>query len=149
MADFEHTRVIDAEPRVVFDIASSESSLDSWTPEGVEVEPQGEGTLHAWVASGSDVHDETGYLDTDRDRMRLRWGGTDTGYEGWLQIEPHGDSGSGGSGRPGTLATLHVTFEGGAPETMGGEHSASVDNRIEQALDRLVSLVHDRTETTR
>ncbi|EIE98195.1 SRPBCC family protein [Saccharomonospora glauca] len=143
MTDFEHTRVIDADPRTVFDIASSMTSLDSWTPEGVEVEPEGEGTLHARVASGSDVHDETGYVDTDRDRMRLRWGGTDTGYEGWLQIEPHTNGGSN------TLATLHVKFEGGAPETLGGEHTASVDSRIEQALDRLSALVRDRTETTR
>ncbi|EHK89287.1 SRPBCC family protein [Saccharomonospora azurea] len=144
MTDFEQTRVIDADPRVVFDIASTLTSLDSWTPEGVEVEPEGEGTLHAWVASGSEVRDQTGYVDADRDRMRLRWGGQDTGYEGWLQIEPHGDGGSNA-----TLATLHIEFAGDAPETLGGEQSADVDSRIEQALDRLNSLVQDRTETTR
>ncbi|WP_197320333.1 SRPBCC family protein [Saccharomonospora sp. NB11] len=143
MTDFEHTRVIDADPRVVFDVASSIASLDSWTPEGVEVEPEGDGTLHAWVDSGSEVRDETGYVDADRDRMRLRWGGDDTGYEGWLQIEPHG-----GAGSRAALATLHVGFAGPAPETLGGERSADVDSRIEQALDRLASLVQDRTEPT-
>lgn len=147
MTDFEQTRVIDADPRVVFDIASTLTSLDSWTPEGVEVEPEGEGTLHAWVASGSEVRDQTGYVDADRDRMRLRWGGQDTGYEGWLQIEPQGGGGS--NATLATLATLHIEFAGDAPETLGGEQSADVDSRIEQALDRLNSLVQDRTQTTR
>ncbi|CAM2842411.1 SRPBCC family protein [Saccharomonospora xinjiangensis] len=144
MADFEHTRVIDADPRAVFDIASAESSLDSWTPEGIEVESEGGGVLHTWVSSGSEVRDETGYVEADREQLRLRWGGTETGYEGWLQLEPRAE------GQPGhTLATLHVTCTGAAPETLGGEYSADVETWIEQALDRLAALVHDSTETTR
>ncbi|WP_024875992.1 SRPBCC family protein [Saccharomonospora piscinae] len=142
MADFEHTRVIAASPEVVFDLASSPSVLDSWTPEGVEVESEGDGALHAWIASGSEVHDEDGYLDADRDRMRLRWGGTDRDYEGWLQVEPH-DAGGGAPAGQATLATLHVTFSGSQPETLGGEYSEEVDRGIEQALDRLVALVRD------
>ncbi|ACU96205.1 SRPBCC family protein [Saccharomonospora viridis] len=137
MTEFEKTRVIDAEPELVFDVASSMTSLESWTPEGVEVEPTGEGTLHAWVSSGSEVRDEYGYFDTDRDRLLLQWGGTDTGYEGWLQAEPHGTGDS-------TLATLHVSFTGDQPEALGGEYSADVDSKIEQALDRLSALVNDR-----
>ena len=58
MTEFEKTRVIDAEPELVFDVASSMTSLESWTPEGVEVEPTGEGTLHAWVSSGSEVRED-------------------------------------------------------------------------------------------
>ncbi|WP_298178591.1 SRPBCC family protein [Saccharomonospora sp.] len=138
MTDFEQTRVIDAKPEVVFDIASSMSSLESWTPEGVDVEHTGDGTLHAWVSSGSEVRDEYGYVDTDRERLRLQWGGTDTGYEGWLQAEPHGAKGDS------TLATLHVSFSGDQPETLGGEYSEEVDRKIEEALDRLSMLVNDR-----
>lgn len=138
MTEFEHTRVIAAEPELVFDVAAG-PALNDWTPEGVEVEPAGEGELHAWVASGSEVKDAFGYLDADRDRLRLSWGGTDAEYDGWLQVERHEGDGAG------ALATLHVTFSGDQPETLGGEYSEDVDRRIEQALDRLTALVRDRS----
>ncbi|WP_019813293.1 SRPBCC family protein [Saccharomonospora saliphila] len=158
MSEFEHTRVIPAEPGVVFDIASGEPTLNSWTPEGVEVEPAGRGALHAWIAEGSEIHDAFGYVDVDRDRLRMEWGGTESGYDGWLQVVPDdgtadatgaesaegADSAGRADGTGGSVATLHLTFtdEGAA---LGGERGEEADRRVEQALDRLAALVRERT----
>ncbi len=158
MTEFEHTRVISADPGVVFDIASGEPTLNDWAPEGVEVESAGHGALHAWVSEGSEVHDAFGYVEVDRERRRMEWGGTDADYDGWLQVDPddgtaeatgtasaEGAVGAGGTGTPGSVATLHLTFRGGQQPDLGGEESEETDRRVEQALDRLAALVREQT----
>ncbi|PXY27345.1 SRPBCC family protein [Prauserella muralis] len=140
MAEFEHQRVIPAEPRAVFEVAAQPELLNSWTPDGVDVEPSGPGVLRAWVSSGSEVADEPGFVEANADELRLEWGGAgEQGYGGWLQVEPDG-----GDGR-GSVATLHLTFTGGQSETLDGEISEEADRRVEEALDRLAALVAEQT----
>lgn len=142
MAEFEHQRAIPAEPQVVFDVAADPPTLNSWTPDGVELEPAGPpgsagaDEVHARVESGSNVYDATGYVDVDRDDLRMEWGGDEDLYTGWLQVEPDEENGS--------VATLHLTFAGNQSETLGGEISEKTDLQVSQALDRLASLVADR-----
>lgn len=139
MAEFEHSRAIPARARAVFDVAAEIPALNDWAPDGVEVEPEGTDTLHAWVSSGSEVYDATAYVEADPDRLRLAWGGTEHDYEGWLQVEPDA------SAADSSVATLHLTFAGEQPETLGGEAGEQADRRVAEALDRLASLVVERT----
>ncbi|EHR49839.1 Polyketide cyclase / dehydrase and lipid transport [Saccharomonospora marina XMU15] len=138
MTEFEHRRTIPARARTVFDVAAAGPTLNAWTPDGVEVEPEGPGTLHAWVSSGSEVYDATGYVEADPDALRLEWGGTEHDYEGWLQVEPDVST------PDRSVATLHLTFGGEQPETLGGEASEQADRRVAEALDRLAALAVER-----
>lgn len=122
----------------MFDVAAERPALNDWAPDGVEVEPEGPDTLHAWVASGSEVYDATAYIDADPDRLRLEWGGTEQDYEGWLQVEPDAST------PDSSVATLHLTFAGHQPETLDGEAGAEADRRVAEALDRLAALVVER-----
>ncbi|PRX48641.1 polyketide cyclase/dehydrase/lipid transport protein [Prauserella shujinwangii] len=142
MAEFEHQRDIAAAPRAVFDVATDLRTIDSWSPDGVQIEESDAtpGELRAWVSSGSEVYDAEGYVNVDAAELRLEWGSNDSArYEGWLQVEP------GSRGDLHSVATLHITFGGKQPETLGGEFSEEVDRRIEESLDRLAALVAERT----
>lgn len=125
----------------MFTIATDPETLNSWTPEGVHVESAGPGALHAWVESGSDVYDETGYVEVDHDQMRMEWGGNDELYTGWLLVEPNNHTENAGS-----VATLHLIFEGNQSETLDGEMTAQADLRVDEALDRLATLVTSQSE---
>lgn len=120
----------------MFRVATEPQTLNSWTPDGVEVEPAGPGALHAWVESGSDVYDETGYVEVDHDQLRMEWGKSDELYTGWFTVEPDEHTVNGGS-----VATLHLVFAGNQSETLGGEISEEADLRVDEALDRLAALV--------
>ncbi|MFC4000064.1 SRPBCC family protein [Prauserella oleivorans] len=138
MAEFEHQRRISADPALVFDVASGTDNLNAWSPEGVDLQPEGRDTVHAWVSSGSEVRDATGFVDVDREQRRLTWGGTHgENYTGWLQLEPDPAGGS--------LATMHLTFAGEQPEAAEGELGEEADRRIGEALDRLNALVMERS----
>jgi uncharacterized protein YndB with AHSA1/START domain len=138
MAEFERERQMPAEAERVFDIVSDVEHLDRWLPDMVSVHPSGNEAVDVDVQRPDGEHHATGTLGVHRDQLRLEWGGRGTAdYTGWLQVA-HADG-------PRSSVTLHLSFLGDQPEAHGGEAASDMEQRLDDALDRLAKLVAERT----
>jgi len=138
MAEFEREKQMPADAERVFDIVSDVEHLDRWLPDMVSVHPSGAQAVDVDVTRPEGEHHGNGTLGIQRDQLRMEWGRRGAAdYAGWLQVaHAHGGRSS---------VTLHLSFLGDQPEAHGGDAAASLEDRLDDALDRLADLVAERT----
>lgn len=91
----------------------------------VKAEPESKGRLHV-AADVSGRHEEgDARFHGDAHRRRIEWGGTASGYGGWLQVEPDGE------GRR-SRVTIHLT-------TTTDHESDEVERAIDETLRNIKS----------
>ncbi len=137
MSEFEATRTVPADPDAVFRAAADLSTLDSWLPPGVHVEPVADNVVRA----DGDVVPEApreGVAGSSPEQRRVEWGSRGDGrYAGWLQVHDENDLGSD--------VTLHLSFLGDQPQAHGGAAAEEVERMMHESLDRLADLVTGRS----
>ena len=132
MAEFELERGMPASATTVFNIVADLERLPEWLPEAVQINPSGEGTVHADVPRRGVA--AQGLVQVRPEQLRVEWGSEDTpDYAGWLQVMHAGDNRS--------SVLLHLSFLGHQPETHGGRAPEEVRRWLEEGLARLERLV--------
>ncbi|MBA9003918.1 SRPBCC family protein [Thermomonospora cellulosilytica] len=134
--EYEATRGMPAESRVVFDVASDVSTMDRWLPEEIHVRDIAPGLAEADAETGRETHQ--GLMRKVPEQLRLEWGIKERpDYTGWLQVT---DAGAGAS-----EVVVHLSFLGDQPEASGSGRAGDVTRRsLERSLDRLAEEVGRR-----
>src|SRR4051794_40525849 len=130
MAEFEAERGMPADADTVFAVVSDLDRLPEWMPGPVDVQPTGEGEVHADVETRG--VDSVGTVEVRPEQLRVEWGHAPD-YAGWLQVE-HAAPGR-------SSVVLHLSFLGDQPETHGGKAAGEVRQWLDDGLTRLERLV--------
>ncbi|PKK15103.1 SRPBCC family protein [Thermomonospora sp. CIF 1] len=136
--EYEASRTMPAESRIVFDIAADVAAMNQWLPEEVRVHEVAPGLAEA-AGSLVDVREERdGMLLGAPERLRLEWGSRDgPDYTGWLQVT---DQGAGTS-----EVVVHLSFRGHRPPGEDAGPNRDVMQRmLEDSLERLAEEVGRR-----
>jgi uncharacterized protein YndB with AHSA1/START domain len=135
MAEFEARREMPADADEVFAVVADLDRLPDWLPSSVDVQPAGDGAVHADVEPRGDDGarvDEDGLVRVRPEQLRVEWGHAPD-YAGWLQVE-HAEPGN-------SSVVLHLSFLGDQPETHGGAPADEVQRWLDDGLTRLEGLV--------
>lgn len=134
--EYEATRGMPAESRIVFDVASDVSTMDRWLPEEIHVHDIASGLPEPDAHSDEETYQ--GSMRTVPERFRLEWGVKERpDYTGWLQVT---DAGAGSS-----EVVAHLSFRGDQPQAGGSDQVRDdVQRSLERSLDRLAEEVGRR-----
>ncbi|TNY36894.1 SRPBCC family protein [Thermomonospora catenispora] len=134
--EYEATRGMPAESRIVFDVASDVSTMSRWLPEEIHVRDIAPGLAEADARTERTTHQ--GLMRTAPERLRLEWGVKDRpDYAGWLEVT---DAGAGAS-----EVVAHLSFRGDQPEASdSGRAREEAQRSLERSLDRLAEEVARR-----
>jgi polyketide cyclase/dehydrase/lipid transport protein len=87
-----HSEHVAAEPDAVFAVLRDPQSLARFVPQLTRVDQQGERVEVEARYQGRTQHGDA-FFTTDEDARRIEWG-TDSGYRGWLEVQPDESDGS-------------------------------------------------------
>jgi carbon monoxide dehydrogenase subunit G len=118
--DHVHSQFVAGDPDTVFGLLSDPASLARFVPQLTKVDRHGENVAVEARYEGRTQHGEAQFR-ADEASRRIEWG-ADSGYRGWLQVEPDGD---------GSMLTLGL-------HTMHVEHA---DHDVAGTLDAIRRLV--------
>jgi hypothetical protein len=115
-----HSEFVAGDPDKVFGVLREPASLTQFVPQLTKVDQRGEHVEVEARYEGRTQHGEAAFHVAE-DARRVEWG-TDSGYRGWLQVEPDGD---------GSMLTLglHTT------------HVEHADHDVAATLDAIRRLV--------
>jgi len=86
----EHTEHVAAAPDAVFRAISDADNLPRFVPQMTEVRSAGDGQIAVDARyEGRQQHGEARF-ERDESRRRIAWS-ADSGYHGWMQVDPDGD----------------------------------------------------------
>jgi hypothetical protein len=85
-----HSEHVAAEPDRVFAALRDPATLQGFVPQLTRIEPQGDGQVEVEARYGGRTQHGDAYFRTDESARRIEWG-TDSGYRGWLVVEPDDD----------------------------------------------------------
>lgn len=141
--EYEATRPMPAESRIVFDAASDTSTMHHWIPDDVDVHEMGPGVRETDGRFTGMDRERNGLVRASADRLRLEWGSRDRpDYSGWLQVTDRPDGRS--------EAVLHLSFLGDQPPATGGTETRNRTQRmLQESLDRLADEVGRRVTRPR
>ena len=117
----EHTEHVAASPDAVYTAISDVSNLPRFVPQMTGARSSGNGTVEVDARyGGHEQHGEARFSADERER-RIEWG-SDSGYHGWMKVDPDGQ---------GSRLTLFL-------ETT---HDAERDHDVAATLDAIRMLV--------
>lgn len=88
--EHEHTEHVAAPPEKVFNAISDPANLPRFVPQMTAVRGAGEERLEVDARyEGKSQHGEV-YFRADASGRRIEWG-SESGYRGWLQVDPDGE----------------------------------------------------------
>ncbi|MEU6037201.1 SRPBCC family protein [Actinomadura sp. NPDC047616] len=134
--EYEASRTMPADGRVVFDIAADTGTMHRWLPGEIDVHEIAPGVAeaedHAYGV------DREGVMRTSPEQFRLEWGSRGTpDYTGWLQVMDH----PGGTSE----VVVHLSFLGDQPEATGASRARDhAERELRHSLDRLAEEVARR-----
>lgn len=147
MSEFERERTMPAGPDQVFAVVSALARLTEWLPPEVAVRPvdggrDADGTTHE-LHAGVEPRgvDTRGHARVRPEQMRVEWSAGDSGDHAWY-LQVMGDDPDRSS------VLVHLSFLGDRPETHGGTAAREVEDRLDDALDRLGRLVGQAPTTS-
>ncbi len=123
MPEYQQTGTIMAEPDTLFEYLADMGHLPEYLPVITEAHQSGPESADVTTdINGLEQHAQ-GWLRVDGLDRRLEWGTTETGYQGWLQVEPD-ETGDG------SVVTIHVTQT----------HPSDADDDLIEAIDNIRQL---------
>jgi hypothetical protein len=107
-----HSEHVAADPDRVFAALRDPATLQGFVPQLTRVEQQGDGQVAVEARYDGRTQRGDAYFRTDEPARKIEWG-TDSGYHGWLAIEPDDD---------GSMLTLglHTTHVEHADQDVAG-----------------------------
>lgn len=122
MPEFERSETIESDPAAAYAFLADPRNLPKYVATMVLAEPQSRDRLRV-AAEVAGRHEEgDASFHGDATRRRVEWGGTASGYRGWLDVAPAGDGRS--------RVTIHLT-------TTTDDESDDVDRALTETLANL------------
>ncbi|REE95854.1 SRPBCC family protein [Thermomonospora umbrina] len=136
--EYEASRAMPAESRIVFDIAADVAAMHRWLPEEITVRSIADDLAEADSRFYDVREDRDGLMRKAPEQLRLEWGSRGRpDYAGWLQVS---DQGAGTS-----EVVVHLSFLADQPAALGSNRARDVTQRLLQhSLDRLAEEVGRR-----
>ena len=134
--EYEASRTMPADSRVVFDIAADTQTMHRWLPGEIDVHETAPGVAEA--ADHAHGVEREGVMHSSPEQHRLEWGSRGTpDYAGWLQVRDH-DGGM-------SEVVVHLSFLGDQPEAKGASQAKEhAERELRRSLDRLAEEVARR-----
>lgn len=136
--EYEASRRMPADSRIVFDVASDTSTMHRWLPEQIDVHEVAPGVTEAEGRFVGSKRERNGLVRSSPERLRLEWGSRGRpDYAGWLQVVDQADGTS--------EVVVHLSFLRDRPQSDGrGQIRKATLRLIERSLDRLAAEVGRR-----
>ena len=88
-----HSEHVAADPDKVFAALRDPSTLQGFVPQITRVEQQGDGHVEVEARYDGKTQHGDAYFRADESARKVEWG-ADSGYRGWLSVEPDEEGGS-------------------------------------------------------